>query len=123
MVFLKSIVLFATVFASLLMKLCNAQCAADWTAFQNNCYKFNLGDGSRDNCASICANIPSSAMLCVENSQQNTFIAGYISSGAGIWLGVEDPAKNYNWIWRTDCVSSYFNWGSGRPNKFFDYVC
>ena len=112
------IVAFATVILSVWLTVCKAQCATGWTNFQNNCYKFNLGDMWDDDCDKKCAEQQSSVILCVENAEQNSFIAGYVGSGsATIWLGLLDSTYSNNWYWRAGCPSTYFNWKSGYPSK------
>ena len=112
------IVSLATIIVSFWFTVCKAQCATGWTNFQNNCYKFNQGNIWDYQCDTKCAEMESSVILCVENAEQNSFIAGYVGTGsATIWLGLLDTSSNNNWQWRAGCPSTYLNWASDRPSK------
>jgi hypothetical protein len=98
-----------------------SSCPAGFFVYANKCYYMSSTIMSYAACTTTCTD-KAAKLLCVENDDQNTFIANnypsiYETSFQGIFIGYGDSVTEGTFKWDASCPSTFAKWDNGEPEN------
>ncbi|KAI8502677.1 hypothetical protein Bbelb_193790 [Branchiostoma belcheri] len=106
---------------------CQQGCPADWSKYNNHCYKLMTDKVGWYEAKKRCAKHGAS-LASVKDADENNFITGLILNAPvgdipSVWLGLNKNKQSGRWKWTDGSRVGYNNWAPGEPNNIFRENC